>query len=159
MTNNGTWKVRFLKPSVELALFSLVVPIAFVVWSLYFDILIEKEAFGLIVSIFSIVSALLFGAMFSIFAVASSIDRTKLSREFKNIASFKRQLRSINRVVVYLVILSAVCVCVTLLFMLIEANQNLETSILIYMVTHFFTVFFSLVVRIYYFLELAYRKI
>lgn len=124
-----------------------------------YDVNVPNDALPLVVSVFSIVSALLFGALFSIFSIVSSMDRTKLSREFKNMASFKRQVRSINRTVIYLVGLSAVCVIVALFFFLIGINTSVETFILTFLVVHFFSVFFPLLRKIFDVLELAYRKI
>ena len=140
-------------------LLTVFIPIGFVVWAMALEVVIPEAALSLIISVFAIVSALLFGALFSIFSVASSIDRSKLAREFRNMADFKRQLRRINRIVVYLVGLAAFSVCVTLAFFLLDLNANFEMVCLVFFVTHFFAIFFPLIYKIFQFLELAYRKI
>jgi heme/copper-type cytochrome/quinol oxidase subunit 3 len=140
-------------------LLTIFFPVGFVIWALVLGVEIPEDALNLIISVFAIVSALLFGALFSIFSVASSIDRSKLAREFSNMASFKRQLRSINRVVVYLVGLAALSVCVTLAFFLVDLSPKIEMVCLVFLITHFFSIFFPLIYKIFHFLELAYRKI
>ena len=134
-------------------------PLVLCLVSVGFGVEVKNDALPLIISVFSIISALLFGALFSIFSVVSSIDRSKLAREFRNLAPFKRQLRSVNRTVVYLVGQSSVAVCVTLSFYFLELSVSFESAVLIFLVTHFFAVFFPLLMRIFHILELGYRKI
>lgn len=143
-------KLNFLTTCVSIVLACVAVA---------YDVEIKGDAFGLIVSVYAIVSALLFGAVFSIFSVAAGIDRKKIAREFENVASFKRDLRQINRYVIYLVAISTVCVLVTLVFSLVSLPVALETWILIFVTSHFFFVFGPLLHRVFVFLEFAYRKL
>ena len=113
-------------------IFHIFVPTGIALGGLGLNVTINQETHGLIVSVFSIVSALLFGSLFSIFSAASSIDRTKIAREFRNLASFKRDLRSINRWVLYLVLLSTATVFLTLVFYLLALPQQIESGILIF---------------------------
>lgn len=119
---------------------------------------LSDGALSLAVSVFAIVSALLFGALFSIFSVVSSINREKLGREFRNIASFKRKLRAINRRVVYLVGVSALSVCICFFFFLVDLDETIEVIVLVFLVSHFFCVFFPVLVEVFKVLELGYRK-
>ena len=134
-------------------------PLCLSIISVAFQVELTKDALPILISVFSIISALLFGAMFSIFSVVSSIDRSRLQREFRNMAPFKRKMRELNRAVVYLVALSAITVCITLVFYVIDLSEIMEGAILFFLTTHFFCIFFPLLIKIYYILELGYRKV
>lgn len=156
MMENMSTKVA---SQIAFCVWHVCVPIAVAYFVLFLGIELSDQSLNLVVSVYAIVSALLFGSVFSVFSVASSLDRAKIAREFGNIANFKRDLRGINRHILYLVAASAVFVLGILILTLVELNLQVETWIVSAATTHFFLIFAKLLLKVFRFMEFAYRKL
>ena len=153
MSHVATLKVdgekRFHRPDV-LLFFIIPLLLAVVVWAL--DGTLDKDAFSVSISVFSIFSALLLNVQIALFSISQrqwKPNDDELSEQIKKgkIELRRELLGELNTNISYLIVVSCFSVTLFLFFFVVKQTDCFETPIAVVVYSHFFLTLLMVIKR------------